>query len=128
LIESQRKDTPMPLSRFKSPKRSQENIQGVLDALITHIKSVVDPIDVFLIGSYVRGTADEFSDIDLVVVVPDERDASSTNFSVVQNRPYREYPLDLIVLNQSEFQKMKNIGGIAFEATHYGKCLSGKDT
>lgn len=118
----------MPLARFKSPKRSQEDIQAVLDGLLAHILTIIKPVHIFLIGSYVRGTADDFSDIDLVVVVPDDVDPSSTSFAISRQRPYREYALDLIVISISEFTKMRGIGGIAFEAAHHGKLLFGEAT
>lgn len=89
----------MPLSRLKSPKLGHKDIEDILDALLAHILSVGQPIDVILIGSYLRGEADEFSDIDLVVIVNDGKDPSATHFALVRDRPFRERPLDLIVLN-----------------------------
>ena len=114
----------MPLSRLKTEKRSFTDIQHVVSDLVTHILTHAGQADIYLIGSYVRGAADEFSDIDLVVVIPDAQDPAQTSFAISQNRPWRKFAVDLMVINRHEFEKMCDTGGIAFEAKHHGKLLS----
>ncbi len=83
---------------------------------------------VFLIGSYLGGTADEFSDIDLVIVIADSLNPQDASFQIARDRPHRSIALDLMCMTQSEFNRMADVGGIAFEAKHHGRLLSGKSS
>ncbi len=44
-----------------------------LDRLVKQIVAKVDPVAIYLFGSRARGDADEDSDYDLMIVIPDER-------------------------------------------------------
>jgi len=77
-----------------------------------------DPYKVILFGSYAKGTADENSDIDMVVIL-DNNDVAKTyeerlNKKLYINRLVRninyKIALDILVYSKEEYKILKNYG------------------
>ena len=70
------------------------------------------PLKIILIGSAARLEMTSQSDIDLVVVLPDDIDQKKAVKSIYQNRAPSDFPTDLLVYNESEFLQRAAVGGI----------------
>ena len=80
--------------------------------------------EVILFGSYARGQANSQSDLDFLVVVPDQRDYRNEAMRLMRAlRPMRLYP-DIIVMNTQAFSEWAQVPTtLAFEARRDGKSL-----
>jgi predicted nucleotidyltransferase len=89
---------------------SEETIQRAVDRLL----EVARPQKIFLFGSYARGEAREYSDLDFLVV---ERDVGSRHQEMVRLhdalRPMR-IPVDIVVARESTFEKWSDVPGTVF--------------
>jgi len=88
-----------------------------VDQLLEALKQA-DPYKVILFGSYAKGTADENSDIDMVVIL-DNNDVARTyeerlNKKLYINRLVRNInyktALDILVYSKEEYKIIKNYG------------------
>jgi uncharacterized protein len=88
-----------------------------VDQLLEALKQA-DPYRVILFGSYAKGTADENSDIDMVVIL-DNNDVAKTyeeriNKKLYINRLVRninyKIALDILVYSKEEYKIIKNYG------------------
>jgi len=88
-----------------------------VDQLLEALKQA-DPYRVILFGSYAKGTADENSDIDMVVIL-DNNDVAKTyeerqNKKLYINRLVRninyKISLDILVYSKEEYKIVKNYG------------------
>ncbi len=108
---------------------SESEINAVKDFIVT----TLNPEQVILFGSYGRGDYNENSDLDLLVVLPDERSFKGSRFKTVnylyKNSPRTKTGRDFIVYTHDEFEYWKdshnNIIGHAFRE---GKKLYEKRT
>lgn len=96
-------------------------MENILDINISEaaeiIKSNFDIVDIILFGSYASGKADEFSDIDLIVVLDDntystdyesrleKRLAISNKLSDLKRR----VQIDSLVFTKPEWEKFKDL-------------------
>lgn len=82
----------------------QELLEGVI--------RVFDPVEVWLFGSHARGDAHEDSDIDLFVVVDDDKKGRiKRGEAVVAARNGFRGPLDLFLATRSGFERCRSIIG-----------------
>lgn len=80
--------------------------------LLDGVVRVFDPVEVYLFGSHARGDANEDSDIDLFVIVDDERseDFERGAATAAARNGYRG-PLDLLVTTRSSHARRKSVIG-----------------
>jgi predicted nucleotidyltransferase len=88
-----------------------------IDQLLEALKTA-DPYRIILFGSYAKGTADENSDIDMVVIL-DNNDVAKTYKErldkklfinrLVRNINYK-IALDILVYSKEEYKIVKNLG------------------
>lgn len=84
-----------------------EEVPAVIDEAVRLLVDEFDPLEVILFGSYARGDANEASDIDLLVVVPDEIQGTRHELNVRGGSRLWDMPMpiDLIVQRYSLVQK-----------------------
>jgi len=90
---------------------------------------------IILFGSYARGTANEDSDIDLLVILDTDEFAKNIEERLERRRPInksireirKDFPMDIIVYSKAEYKYLKD-GGDFFvrEIEETGKELYGK--
>jgi len=86
---------------------SENILNTVKDRLVTRFH----PNRIILFGSQARGTADERSDIDILVVCPFK--GKRRRLMVEMDRALGEldYAFDILILTPKEFQRDRNIAG-----------------
>jgi hypothetical protein len=113
-------ETPVSISTLTTQRKVSKGLRTKIDGILNHIVKVLSPDIVFLIGSMQRGVIHEHSDLDLVVIASTSETRSSQMMKVLPSRPHKEIPLDLHIFDRDQFEDMKNIGGLCFEAFHHG--------
>lgn len=92
-----------------------KNETQIIDKLVKSIVELVDPLQIILFGSHVRGDAQPDSDIDLLVVMPDGTHKRNTMDSLYGNIRGIDADYDLIVATPEVIEKHRdNIGLIYY--------------
>jgi predicted nucleotidyltransferase len=92
------------------------------------VSSAIDPCSVILFGSASNGMMTTHSDIDLLLICKDATHVRICMDRLIPYRPLSTYPVDLIWMTISEFQRKKDVGGIAYVANHEGQIILGEPT
>ena len=83
-----------------------EKIKMQLDSYTELISSFTWVLQIYLFGSYAYGEPDEYSDIDLLVIVEDSRDPIKATISINKHLVgKRTIPLDIVVNRKKEFNQ-----------------------
>ena len=89
------------MEAHREPSRSralgQEPDQAELDALVASIVKAVDPERIILFGSGARGTMNDDSDLD-ILVVKDRCRPRGTTTKILDAAPWGRWPLHVIVV------------------------------
>ena len=96
-----------------------------LERVVGQIVEKVDPVAIYLFGSRARGDADEDSDYDLLIVVPDDFPAGQANtvtaFSLVEDR---RIPMDVAMSRASRFAgRRAQVGTLEYKVGREGTVL-----
>jgi predicted nucleotidyltransferase len=91
------------------------------------ILSTVSALQIYLFGSHAKGKQRVDSDYDFYVVVPDDamRPLDATRKISMALRSARKMPVDMLVGNESKFNKYKNVYSIEKEVVSNGMKLYG---
>ena len=101
----------------------QDEINALKDCFV----KALDPLRVYLFGSYAYGTPDQDSDFDFYIVVDD----SQTDTLGLTQRAYsacselKRHPVDILVGTKSRFEARKHRPTIENEVYHKGVLLYG---
>ena len=99
---------------------SEQTLTEVTNRLVDHFH----PHKIILFGSQARGTADEHSDIDLLVICPFKGDRFALMLDMYDSLYGMKLAKDIIVLTPEEFERDCQIPGtIARPAWKEGKIL-----
>ncbi|MFA5998399.1 MAG: nucleotidyltransferase domain-containing protein [Candidatus Babeliales bacterium] len=96
-----------------------------VDIITQRLAHAYDPLFIYAFGSYARGTYDEESDLDLMVVVQEYDDKPWKMIS----RGYASFrdvmmPVDLLVYNNQKFNECKNDSmSFCYKIINSGKIL-----
>ena len=104
------------------------DLREALEAAVQAIVEAADPEAVILFGSFAEGTADEESDVDLLVVAETEdRYRLAMRLVDVARQLLRPRGLDLLVMLSSEWPRARTLRGfVGWEADQYGVKLYGR--
>ena len=86
-----------------------EKIKQEIDKYIALISTLSGVLQIYLFGSYAYGEPEEYSDIDLLIVVEDNLDPINTTVKINHHLVgKRTTPLDIIVNRKRDFNKAAN--------------------
>jgi len=84
--------------------------QEIITQLVEKIKSVFNPLQIILFGSYAWGTPDKNSDLDLLVVIAHSDLSPSARASKVHVALSNfSFPTDIVVKTLGEYEKYKSV-------------------
>lgn len=86
----------------------EHNLHKNIDAVVDQIVAKFAPTRVILFGSHARGDADPDSDVDLLVVMPDDSNPP-TSLDIRRAISY-DVPLDLLVYTQCDLDARVHAG------------------
>jgi hypothetical protein len=99
---------------------------GQLHDVLDGICNFYCPTGLYLFGSLAHSTFDVNSDIDLLIVVPDDAEPSRLSQGSVVEAQFRHgLPLDAFVMKQTQFNERRTwLDGLASEAAGSGVLLN----
>lgn len=98
--------------------------QEQLNDLIARVIAAVHPLRILLFGSSARGETGRYSDIDLLVVVPDGSHRRKTAQRIYRQLLDFAAPVDVVVATQSDIEKYHDTPGLIYrEALREGREL-----
>lgn len=104
----------------------QRNPMTDIDEAVKKIVDQFHPVKIILFGSHARGSAEQDSDVDLLVVMDVEGSKRRRAVDIDLALSDRTFPLDLIVVTPEEFEKYRDVvGHILYPAVREGKVLYG---
>ena len=100
------------------------SVTTVIEEMVSRIVREFDPLQIILFGSQARGDAGEWSDVDLLVVMPDgttKHDAAVAILNVLGNLPVAK---DVIITTPDEIQRRGHlVGTVLRPALREGRVL-----
>jgi uncharacterized protein len=95
-----------------------------LDELVKRVIEAVHPLQIILFGSTARGEAGRYSDIDLLVIVPDGTHRRKTAQIIYRHLFGFDIPVDVVIATPSDIEKYKDSPGLIYrEALRGGREL-----
>ena len=95
-----------------------------INQMANRITKRFNPEKIVLFGSYARGTADNNSDADLLVVMPVHGSRRKQATAIDKALLGIDLPADIIVASPSDVQKARNrIGSVMYQALQEGQVL-----
>ena len=92
---------------------SKEDIEQILDEFVGRITKHFNPERIMLFGSLARGTADQHSDIDLLVVMPDGTDRRRTAIAIMEKLGGMGFAKDVLVATPDSIRDEGAVCGYA---------------
>ena len=92
-----------------------ENARGKVAALLEHLRRV-EPLCIYLFGSWARGEEDEASDLDVVVIMRTDMPFLERAPSLCRNLSVQIGAVDMLVYTPEEWEAMRRCGN-AFAQT-----------
>jgi len=103
--------------------------QSQVDELVrTELKSILEvckPVCIFLFGSAARGTMTTASDLDFLVVLPDNTDLKDVKQKFYCRRPALDCSVDIIFMHKSSFDTKSRLGGVPMICRQEGLIVFG---
>lgn len=107
-----------------SKKLTGDQVQEILDKKLKWILKSCRPVKVILFGSAASGEMTDASDVDLILLFPNDANLKEIRHDLAKARPLDDWPHDLILETISGFQFQINKGGGAcWIAENEGKIL-----
>lgn len=95
----------------------------VIDKLVQRIVEAVHPLRIILFGSAVRGQMDANSDLDVLVVVPNETHRQSTARRIYRYLIGFGFPVDIVVATEDDLRQY----GDNYSLVYYPALQKGKE-
>jgi predicted nucleotidyltransferase len=107
---------PQTVSNEERLRRTEQTCAAIVGVLMPKL--------VYVFGSAAHGeNFDAESDIDCLAVLEKPEDAARAWKHFGKIRKQLDWSLDLVCLSGAEFERKKDLGGVAFIATHEGRLL-----
>ncbi len=103
---------------------TREEQESIVDVKLTWILSQVTPHEIILFGSAASYQMTDASDVDLIVIFASKVERDSARQQLFKSRPKEDWPHDLLLLTQEEFQtSAAKGGGAAYVAQQEGRII-----
>jgi predicted nucleotidyltransferase len=105
-----------------TPTITPEKVELAIQALV----KTFDPIKIYAFGSYARGTFDEESDLDIMVLVESYNDKKpiAAIYSGYESLKEIHMPVDLLVYDRKKHDELKNDStSFCYQIINKGKLL-----
>lgn len=105
-----------------------KRIQDELNTLTNIIVNTVPVKKIFLFGSYVNGTPNEDSDLDILVLIPESADIREIDAMKLISKAIRDkktMPVDIVVSKENRFYKRQSYYTIERQISQEGNILYG---
>lgn len=113
----------MPLAKLTAKRFALSEIRPIVDSIARFVVTACSPDSIYLVGSAARDEFTSYSDLDFVIVLPDQQAIRQARAVLHAERPHKTTPVDFILIDRERFRHESDLGGMAFEAKHHGIAL-----
>lgn len=99
------------------------DVERVVGAELQRILENVAPSRVYLFGSASRGEMTDASDLDFLIVVPDDAPLRELKSRYYRSPGPRVTPVDAVFVTESEFRTRSGVGGVCMVCAQEGRLL-----
>lgn len=110
----------MSLGRIHKVDCKDPKWEELFHKVLNRLTEVEPNIQVKVFGSFVSNRMTAASDIDIAVIIPDTWRTKDFLDRLYSKGPLANWPIDLVVLRLSQYNKKKEIGGVSFDIYHEG--------
>ena len=93
---------------------------NILHNIVSRVVGLDPNCEIFIFGSFVEGRFTGESDLDVAVIIADGSDRKKFIESIYKPGVLSKWPIDLIVMSKSDYNKKKEVGGVAFDINEAG--------
>jgi predicted nucleotidyltransferase len=104
---------------FISPEETKFRISQVVKTILENSS----PVSIILFGSAARNELTAGSDVDVVVVVETPEQIKPTLKILASKSGQLPFPVDFVVVDEVNYEKKSEVGGVFFDARHEGIML-----
>ena len=110
--------------RHVTAKLASQSVASIVDEMVRRIVEQHDPDRIILFGSRARDTAQDGSDVDLLVVLPNGTPRRPTTVEIYRVLAGIGVPKDIIVATIDDIEKYRHLPGTVIrEALREGRVL-----
>ena len=110
----------MPIGLLEKRNETPKQLERLLNDIANQIFNRCKNVEIRVFGSAFRADRRVGSDIDVCVIFKNDA-AIIRGRTALYESPLCDEALDLVLLSRNEYDRMKNVGGIAFEVFHHGR-------
>lgn len=110
----------MSLLRLKDTTLSKEEFHAIFKKIISRATFVCSDVTLYVFGSFAKNQFTAASDLDISIIIPDSFSEKDFLIKLKEKGPLSEWPLDLVIVNRSRFEKRRDYGGVCFDIFHSG--------
>jgi predicted nucleotidyltransferase len=111
------------LKRLLAKKLSHNDVSRLVNAELKRIKDNCQANRVYLFGSAARGEMTDQSDLDLLVVCPDETTLKNSKERYYKSRQGNVWPVDIVFVTEAEYAQRSKIGGVCWMCESEGRLI-----
>ena len=115
----------MTLARLTARKLTPEEVQGLVENVLTDLSGVAGLTAIVLFGSAATSEMSEASDLDIVMVFDTEEHCNLARREVHSLRRTALWPMDILCVDLATYRSKSEIGGVYFVAAHEGRIIYG---
>ena len=113
---------------FASVPLPLAEIDRLVRERVAWILSACTPSRIFVFGSAASGAMHAGSDLDLLVILFDGSDVRAAERAILGRPPPHFVPMDLLVYDESTFERRAQIGGVCFIVKKEGKLIFSQES
>jgi len=114
----------MALVKLSAKKLSNQEVEEIVLKKKNWILSYSSPLKIILFGSAARGEMTDSSDVDLIVIYDNSTDLKKVQQELFSKRPKDDWPHDLLILTESDYEgQCQKGGGACWLALTEGKLI-----
>lgn len=107
---------------------SEKYVEAQVQAILSGILSICQPVKVYLFGSAAEGRFTDQSDLDFLIVIDEEKYIALEELKRIKKKwahlqPIISHPVDVLWYTKELFEAKKSIGGVAMIAFEEGKLI-----
>lgn len=106
--------------KLKRKKLLEKNLKKIISQL-----KKIGALKIYLFGSFSRGDIDIYSDIDLFIVMPEDKSGKEW-LDIVYESIEKDVAVDFIVFNKKEFEYEKDFNPLIINILENGKLIYSK--
>lgn len=115
------------MSRFRPKSISQSDADALVQCKLRWILEGCKPTRIFLFGSAARNELTDHSDVDFAILFASEKELREARKSIFGRPRNDDWPQDILLFLESEFERKSKIGGVCAVIAEEGKLLYSED-